>query len=123
MTATIVSSAAADLPATPLFLLSIDVTAGTLAVHGDLDREHVERFLQTVDLLPYSPSRCWSIDVSAVTFCDAAGLRGLLAARRSAEQEGRDFRVIRAGRWMRRLLPMIELPTYEEPTSILRVIP
>ena len=122
MTATIRSTAARTVPATPLFLLSVDVIDGVVAIHGDFDREHVERFLQAVSLLSYSPSPCWSIDVSAVSFCDAGGLRGLFAAKRSAEQAHRTFRVTRAGPWMRSLLPAIGLTASDASPRILRSI-
>ncbi len=58
---------APDLPAPP-FLLSIDLTDGRAAVHGELDRHQVQRLAVAVSVLRHSPSPCWSIDVSAVTF-------------------------------------------------------
>ena len=107
MTATLVPT---DLEATPPpFLLAIDVPAGRIAIHGDFDREHLGRFLDALLQLADSPAPTLSVDVSAVTFCDAGGLRGLLAAQRLAAQTGRTFRVTRAGRWMRRLLPVVGL--------------
>jgi len=122
MTATIRSVRAASEPASPPFLLSIDLAAGRVAVSGDLDRRQVERFLEGVGLLASSPSSAWSVDVSAVTFCDAGGLRGLLAAKRLAERAGRSFRITGAGPWMRHLLPMIGLSVPAESTRILRAV-
>jgi anti-anti-sigma regulatory factor len=122
MTATVRPSVSiVDTTSTP-FLLSIDVGAGRIAIHGDLDRDRVQTFLDAVSLLQYSPSPFWSIDVSAVAFCDAGGLRGLLAARRLAEQHGRTLRVTQAGRWMRRLLPMIGITVAEAYARILRPV-
>jgi anti-anti-sigma regulatory factor len=122
MTATIRSTAAGDEPAAPLFLLSIDLADGSVAVHGDLDREHVECFLDTVGLLISSGAPCCSIDVSAVTFCDAGGLRGLLEAKRRADRAHRTFRVAGAGPWLRHLLPMIGLDAVADPAPILRAV-
>ena len=109
MTATVFSPGPAFDTAAPPFRLAIDVGAGSVAIHGDFDREHSDAFLDVVSLLQYSPSPCWSIDVAAVAFCDAGGLRALLLAQRLAEQHGRTLRVTRVGRWMGRLLPMIGL--------------
>jgi anti-anti-sigma regulatory factor len=121
MTATIRSAATTAELAAP-FLLSIDVAAGRVAIHGDFDRQHVDRFLDVMSLLAYSPSPLWSVDVSAVSFCDAGGLRGLLAAKRLAEDNSRTFRVTRAGPWMRHLLPMIGLSAATGSARILRVV-
>jgi anti-anti-sigma regulatory factor len=120
MTATVRSAVATFDTAAPPFRLAIDVGAGSVAIHGDFDREHAEAFIDAVRLLEYSPSPRWSIDVSAVAFCDAGGLRALLAARRLAELQGRTLRVTRAGRWMRRLLPMIGLSPARPPLRTLR---
>lgn len=107
---------------TPAFLLEVDVDAGTIAVHGDFDRGRADEFLDAVRRLLDSPSPSWSIDVSAVTFCDAGGLRALLAAHRLAEQNGRTLHVTQAGRWMRRLLPMIGLTPSGDPVRGLRLV-
>src|SRR4051794_20924001 len=116
MTATIVPT---DLEATPPpFLLSIDVPAGRVAIHGDFDREHLDGFLHALHQLEDSPAACLSVDVGAVTFCDAGGLRGLLAAQSLAEQTDRAFRVTRAGRWMRRLLPLVGLVPSDEARAL-----
>jgi anti-anti-sigma regulatory factor len=120
MRATIRTSVTSREPEIP-FLLSIDIRAGRVAVHGDFDREHVERFLDSVSLLEYSASPCWSVDVAGVSFCDAGGLRALLEARRFAERTGRTFRITGAGPWMRHLLPMIGL-TGVESSRILRSV-
>jgi anti-anti-sigma regulatory factor len=121
MTATIGPGAPGyELPATP-FVLSLDIPAGHVAIHGDFDRRHVERFLDAISLLDHSPSPSWSVDVATVTFCDAGGLRGLLAAQRFAERTGRTFRVTGAGSWMRHLLRLIGL-TAVQPSRDLRSV-
>jgi anti-anti-sigma regulatory factor len=121
MTATIAPTSPGSRQTEPAFLLSVDIAAGRIAIHGDFDRQRVQRFLDAVRLLAYSPSPSWSIDVSAVTFCDAGGLRALLAAQRCAEQRGKDFRVTRAGPWMRHLLPIIGVTAFEA-TQVLRAV-
>ena len=120
MTATTVS---ADYEATPPpFLITIDVPAGRVAIHGDFDREHLDGFLDAVRQLADSPAPSLTVDVAAVTFCDAGGLRGLLAAQRLAAQTGRTFRVTRAGRWMRRLLPVVGLTPVDD-ARVLSAVP
>jgi ABC-type transporter Mla MlaB component len=112
MTATIGPSHHEATP--PPFLLSIDVPAGRLAIYGELDREHLDGFLDAVHQLADSPAPSLSVDVAAVTFCDAGGLRGLLAAQRVAAHTGHTFRVTGAGRWMRHLLPMVGLAPFDD---------
>jgi anti-anti-sigma regulatory factor len=106
----------------PPFLLAIDVPAGRVAVCGDFDREHLDDFLEAVHQLEDSPAPTLSVDVSAVTFCDAGGLRGLRAAQRLAAQTGHTFRVTRAGQWMRRLLPIAGLTAFDD-SRLLSVVP
>ena len=120
MTATFLPPDPAATP--PPFLLAIDVPAGNVAIHGDFDREHLAGFLDALHQLEDSPAPSLSVDVGAVTFCDAGGLRGLLAAQRLATRTGHAFRVTRAGRWMRRLLPMVGLAPFDE-TRVLSAVP
>ena len=96
--------------------------ADRLAIHGDLDRQHLELFLDAISRLGCSPSPCLSVDVSAVTFCDAGGLRGLLVAQRLAADTGRAFRVTGSGPWLRRLLPLIGLTAVDASPSVLRSV-
>ena len=99
---------APDLPAPP-FLLSIDLADGRVAVHGELDRHQVHGLAVAVSVLRHSPSPCWSIDVSAVTFCDVAGLRGLLGVQRLAARSGHRLVVTRPRPWLHRLLLLTDL--------------
>jgi anti-anti-sigma factor len=104
-----------DVPCSPPpFLLSIDVADGRITVHGELDRVHVHRFVEAMGVLAYSSSPSWSIDASAITFCDATGLRGLLEARELARAAGRGFRVTHPSRSLRRLLDLVgvDLPAH-----------
>lgn len=88
----------------PPFLLSIELPAGRITVHGELDREQVHRLAEAVGVLLMSPSRSWSIDVSALTFCDVAGLRGICQAQRLAADSGRRLLVTGPSSLLRRLL-------------------
>jgi anti-anti-sigma regulatory factor len=122
MTATIRSVPAASEAGAPPFLLSIDVCAGRVAIHGDFDREQVGGFLEAVRLLALFPAPAWTVDVSGVTFCDAGGLRALLIGKRVADRAGRSFQVTGAGSWMRHLLPMIGLSAPAGSTRVLRAV-
>lgn len=101
----------------PPFLLSIDLVGGRVWLHGDLDRRHVDRLLESVAVLAYSQAPVWSIDVAGVTFCDTAGLRALLEARRLAARAGRGLVVLRAGRWLRGLLDVAGLGSLPEAAA------
>jgi anti-anti-sigma factor len=89
------------------FLLSIDIPAARIRVRGELDRRHVHRLDEAVAVLTHSASPSWSVDVSDLTFCDAAGLRALLRARRLAEHTGRGFDVVGPSPCLRRLLGLV----------------
>jgi anti-anti-sigma factor len=101
----------------PPFLLSIDLADGRVSLHGELDRPHVDRLLESVAVLAYSPAPRWSIDLSGITFCDAAGLRALLAVRRLADDAGRPLRMERASAWMQRLLELADASWLLEPEA------
>ena len=109
MTSPLVPSPPAPDPPAPPFLLSIDLADGRVAVHGELDRHQVHRLAVAVGVLRHSPSPCWSIDVSAVTFCDVEGLRSLLGAQRLAARSGHRLSVTRPRPWLRRLLQLTDL--------------
>jgi anti-sigma B factor antagonist len=98
----------------PPFLLSIDLDGGRISLHGELDRPHVDRLLESVAALAHSTAPRWTIDLAGITFCDTAGLRGLLAVQRLAEDTGRPLSVVRCSRWMRQLLVMAGLSSLVE---------
>jgi anti-anti-sigma factor len=109
MTSTLARTASwNDTPERP-FLVSIDVSRGRISLHGDLDREHVPRLLEALGMLPQSPSPNWTVDVSSLDFCDAGGLRGLLAGRQAARDAGRTFVVARPSPWLRELMSLVGL--------------
>ena len=98
-------------PSAPPFLLSIDLAKGRVSLHGDLDRQQVHRLLEAVDVLRHSPAPSLLVDTSALTFCNTAGLHGLISARRLAQQSGRELRIEGARPLLRRLMCAIGLPT------------
>jgi anti-anti-sigma factor len=99
------------------FLISIDVTHGRISVHGELDRQHVHRLLEALGMLMQSPSPSWTVDASSLEFCDAGGLRGLLAGREAARDAGRIFVVARPSPWLRHLMRLVGLSTPERPAA------
>ncbi len=108
----------------PPFLVSIDVVAGRVSLHGELDARHVDRLLESVAVLACSGAPTWSIDVDGLTFCDVAGLRGLLAARELAQQAGRSLSLARCRTWLQELVRLAGLddllppsPAAPEPRS------
>lgn len=105
-------------PSAPLLLLSIDLSSGTVTVHGELDRQEVHRLTDAVAALLHSPSPRWSIDLADVTFCDVAGLRGLLAARRLAARSGRRLSVTRPSPWLRRLMHLTGVDAPDADTAV-----
>lgn len=117
MTLTTIDAAAVRAGDLPPFLVSIDVVAGRVSLHGELDHLHVDRLLESVAVLRFSEARTWSIDVDAVTFCDAAGLRGLVAAQRLAEDAGRSLALTRCGPWLRELVDAAGLECLLQPSG------
>ena len=104
------------------FLVSIDIAGGRVTLHGDLDRQHVGRLLQALGTLTNSPSPSWTVDASDLTFCDAAGLRGLMAGQQAARDAGRVFMVARPSPWLRHLFRLVGLgaadPLAAGPSSV-----
>ena len=109
MNSTFVPFLSAPVLPPPPFLLFIDLADGRAAVHGELDGHQVQRLAVAVSVLRHSPSHCWSIDVSAVTFCDGEGLRDLLGAQRLAARSGHRLCVTRPRPWLRRLVHLTDL--------------
>jgi anti-anti-sigma factor len=116
MTLTTLDAARARAGDLPPFLVSIDVVGGRVSLHGELDHLHVDRVLESVDVLRFSEARSWTIDVDGVTFCDAAGLRGLLAAQQLAADAGRPLGLTRCGPWLRELVDAAGLECLLQPS-------
>jgi anti-anti-sigma factor len=100
-------------PAQPPFLLSIDVDAARITVRGELDRRHVHRLDEAVEVLVHTSAPGWSVDTSAVSFCDAEGLRGLARAQHKARSAGRAFVVERPSGCLQRLLRLVGIDEAE----------
>ena len=57
------------------------------------------------------------LDLSGVTFFDAASLGVLVGARRTLAEDGRTFTIVNAGRTVTRLLKITELDSLLRPAS------
>lgn len=123
MTVTVSSAPVGVADTLPPFLLSVDLDGGRVSLHGELDQRHVHRLREAVAVLAYSPAARWSLDVAGVTFCDAAGLRVLLAAHRLAADTGRSLVLTRSGPWLRRLLHLAGLDELLDPADRLPAEP
>ncbi|WP_306327438.1 STAS domain-containing protein [Streptomyces venezuelae] len=100
--------------------MTTDVTPdGTLLVSGEIDAATGSALLRALtDALRAHPGGV-ALDLSAVTFCDCAGLRSLLAARYQHLDLGRrPLRVVAAGPRMTRLLQLTGTGwLFEEPMA------
>ena len=103
--------------APPPFLMSIDVIGARITVRGELDRAHVHRLDEAVGVLAHTPSPRWSVDASAITFCDAEGLRALAKAQRQARAAHRTFVVERACPCLRRMLRLVGVDAEDAPAA------
>ena len=117
MTSILLDLPAGEGRALPPFLLSSDLAGGRVTVHGELDRSHVDQLLEAVGVLASSPAPHWSIDLAGITFCDAGGLRGLLAVRGLADAAGRPLRITDCSPWMQRLCALAGVPWLLEPAA------
>ncbi len=99
--------------ATPAQLLDTEVTAvGTLTsleVRGELDMDTAHQITAAVEDALLSRPRILIVDLRAVTFCDCAGLRSLLRARRRATDSGATFHLGPASTAVLRLLEITGL--------------
>jgi anti-anti-sigma factor len=80
-----------------------------LEVHGDLDKALVARMRETLFSAAASSPERIVIDMAAVSFVDAVGLRTLIAARRRCAAAGTGFALRRPSRAVRRLLSVTHL--------------
>lgn len=81
-------------PDGPAFHVSADVPSGRVHVAGELDREHAHHVLDALGALAASDVPSWTLEARRVTFCDAEGLRVLVAASRMARGHGRRLSVL-----------------------------
>ncbi|MFI9115957.1 STAS domain-containing protein [Streptomyces venezuelae] len=109
----------AAVPAAPP-RMTTDVTPdGTLLVSGEIDASTASTLLRALtDALRAHPEGV-ALDLSAVTFCDCAGLRAFLAARYQHLDIGRlPLRVVAASPRMTRLLRLTGTGwLFEEPRT------
>ncbi|RBY90368.1 anti-sigma-factor [Blastococcus sp. TBT05-19] len=86
------------------FHVSVDVVGATVAVAGELDRPNGHHVLDGLAALVSGGCRQWTVDMTAVSFCDAAGLRVLLTGHHLARRHGCELVLERPSRCVHRLL-------------------
>jgi anti-anti-sigma factor len=89
--------------------VSVDRHGGLVLLSGELDRDSAHHLLEALDALSGSSHPVLRVDAAEVTFCDAGGLRALVAGSRLVRSGGRDLRIVRAGRCVERLLVLAGL--------------
>ncbi|WP_051451499.1 STAS domain-containing protein [Actinospica robiniae] len=90
-------------------LLSAGADCAVVALQGELDIaqcEHVIRFFET---LIYGGRNSIALDLSALTFCDASGLRALCRIRLLAAENGGQLRLVMPSLKLIRLLVITRL--------------
>ncbi|MCA0145225.1 STAS domain-containing protein [Blastococcus sp. LR1] len=97
-----------DLQPTP-FHVSVDLRNGCVAVAGELDRQNAPHVLDGLVALTSTAHRRWSVDTSAVTFCDAAGLRLLVTGHNLARRHGCELVLDRPSPCVHRLMTLVGL--------------
>jgi len=76
------------------FSVAIDVPGARLTVSGELDRETAHHLTDAVGSLSGTARPRWVLDARQVWFCDAEGLRSVVAAHRAARRAGRELTVL-----------------------------
>jgi anti-sigma B factor antagonist len=77
-----------------------------VTLEGDIDMSTADTFrAAAADCLGERPARL-SIDLSALTFCDCAGVRALQRARCEAAAGDVEFQILAPSGWVRRLFAM-----------------
>jgi anti-anti-sigma factor len=87
--------------------VQVDLVTATIAVIGELDRERVHLLVDATATLASTLHRCWVLDASGISFCDAGGLRAVIAAAETARHRGGELIVTGANRSLRRLLTIV----------------
>ena len=90
--------------------IRIDLVAGRVTLTGDLDRGSAHHLSDAVAALVPTPHLRWELDARGVTWCDAGGLRALLAASALATALDRRLAVVAASRCVARLLALVDPP-------------
>jgi anti-anti-sigma factor len=89
--------------------VQVDLVTATIAVTGELDRERVHLLVDATATLASTSHRSWVLDASGITFCDAGGLRAVVAAAATTHRRGGELTVAGANRSLRRLLTIVGL--------------
>jgi anti-anti-sigma factor len=89
--------------------VQVDLVTATIAVIGELDRERVHLLVDATATLASTLHRSWVLDASGISFCDAGGLRAVIAAAETARHRGGKLTVTGATRSLRRLLAIVGL--------------
>ncbi|WP_199582440.1 STAS domain-containing protein [Blastococcus sp. TF02-9] len=95
--------------------LAVDLADGRLGLSGDLDRGTCEQLLAVCPLLTLAAAPVWAVDLAGLTFCDAEGLRALIAVRRAAADAGAAVVAVGARPFLRRLLTLAEFECHTRP--------
>jgi anti-anti-sigma factor len=85
----------------------IDMHRGHMALSGDMDACTAPVFLDAVDHLVRRGARSIDVNLSGLTFLDAAGVRTLLEAQRRADDSGVPLWVHQPSRPARRVMELI----------------
>ena len=104
------------IPQRPL-LLSIDLQTGSVTVAGELDRLVAHRLADALQALSLTGHRDWTVDAAGLTFCDAEGLRALVAAAALAEERGCTLRLAAPSPFTVRLLRLAGLTGLLDPAA------
>ena len=96
----------ASAPVTAL-AVSVDLPSSLVSVAGELDRDSAHHLLDAMAVLTTRTSRRWRLGASAVTFCDAGGVRALSSAHALATAHGRSLDVERTSRQVDRLVELV----------------
>jgi len=115
------STAAADAAQTVQDLLDVRVTvvddSALICVGGEIDIGTVPRLLDAVDVCIACRARGISIDLSAVTFCDCAGLNAFDQARSQAAAVGGALHLLAPSPPVVRLFSILDAGRSEPPTD------
>jgi anti-anti-sigma factor len=87
--------------------VQVDLVTATIAVTGELDRERVHLLVDATATLASTLHRSWVLDASGISFCDAGGLRAMVAAAETTRRRGGTLTVTGANRSLRRLLTIV----------------
>jgi anti-anti-sigma factor len=82
-----------------------DAAGATVRVSGDLDLSTAQPFLdRTLPVPERHPGSELTVDLSAVSFCDSAGIAALIKLRQRCEERGWRLRTVNLRPALRRIL-------------------